>query len=68
MDWQPIETAPKDGADILLGAFYDSGHWDVVLGRWQSWRRLPGWPPCGRTYPTHWMPLPAPPTIARARG
>jgi hypothetical protein len=63
--WQPIETAPKDGTRIValsnkkglgLPSFI---HWDD--GAW-----------CGMTYedekrlviydPTHWMPLPTPPT------
>jgi hypothetical protein len=57
MEWQPIETAPK-AADILLGAFYNSGHWDVAVGRWQVKR----WPYVGQSQPTHWMPLPPAPT------
>lgn len=62
--WQPIETAPRDGALLLLACsnwphsevlgkpvpIKVGGYWD---GRWNvfgaSWE------------PTHWMPLPAPP-------
>ncbi len=56
--WQPIETAPRDGAKILtwspkIGcreAYYSSGEWqdiDVILdGEWE---------------PTHWQPLQEPP-------
>lgn len=55
--WQPIDTAPKDGVEVLVSyggtvdiAFYD---W-----RWQS--------SDGRTIkPAHWMPLPAPPKVTR---
>jgi hypothetical protein len=61
-EWQPIETAPKDGADILL-----AGEDWVSLGGWKG--SVPkGWwrdHVCSADYqiaechPTHWMPLPA---------
>jgi hypothetical protein len=61
MDWQPIETAPKDGRDVL-GFWPDRAeghmavaHYDQDRDRFRSdtveWRN-----------PTHWMPLPAPPS------
>ena len=69
-DWQPIETAPKDGTPILG---YDpgrtgEGYFDsVYVVRWMenSWQH--GWIEAGGegydTYhPTHWMPRPNPPT------
>lgn len=57
MDWQPIETAPKDedfeeilvwNGDWVCSAVLFEGNWidhfyDIVT-------------------PTHWMPLPPPPT------
>lgn len=58
--WQPIETAPKDGTEILL--FVDPkpqvGAWHPKAKDWidQSWEYFfqgPG--------PTHWMPLPEAP-------
>lgn len=70
-DWQPIETAPKTGAYILLGN--DAGTW---IGKFQEQYRSGYRPPdpwqsmmlnhrhMGRfpsIKPTHWMPLPEPP-------
>ena len=65
--WRAIETAPKDGTDILVDAP------DMVCGcTIVHWKR-PGWRLTfdgqlfhkGATQPTLWMPLPA---IARAQG
>lgn len=63
MEWQPIETAPKDGTPVLLYATprMEVGYWNVavtdvgITGWYPSmyWRR-----------PTHWMPLPEPPEDA----
>ena len=64
IDWQPIETAPKDGGLILLycpkydwiGDCYGAGEWEDFepydRGRWLHF--LEG-------EPTHWAPL-NPPT------
>lgn len=69
--WRPIETAPKDGAEILMfGSQRDhdmlkrskplafTGYWDNIDESWCSVSSF--WH--GPFYdPTHWQPLPAPP-------
>lgn len=60
-EWQPIETAPKDGREILLFA---RGNRDFIgVGQWAK-GNLPetyGWFWSFAIRPTHWMPLPEPP-------
>jgi hypothetical protein len=68
MNWQPIETAPKD-EDYLLLLFNGRttvGGWTpkrtLSSGR-HTWERPAGWwtqDDSGHS-PTHWMPLPEPP-------
>lgn len=61
-EWQPIETAPKDGTEIIVATKSTTS--GVALVIWE-----PGVPfPCfmdeeGDSYEdaTHWMPLPEPP-------
>jgi len=74
-EWQPIETAPKDGTPILLATFkngavehIDEGCWEVIDEGWESnIRPYHGWVsntwPFGDTGPTHWVKvaLPKPP-------
>jgi hypothetical protein len=60
-DWQPIDTAPKDGTDVLLG-FADHYRPPVVAG----WFGDDGWEEYDsinvvKGKPTHWMPLPPKP-------
>ncbi len=51
--WEPIETAPKDGKDILLANRF--GAWSSAWAG-DDWRSYYYSEP-----PTHWMHLPAPP-------
>lgn len=62
-EWQPIETAPKDGTRVLIA---DEDVWMAVARFW----------PCNMFWiedaasgmklnqPSHWMPIPAPPVHA----
>ena len=61
--WQPIETAPKDGTEVLLiiSAYNDPSRGRAyVIARWE-WG---GWiddEEISIHPPTHWRPLPQPP-------
>lgn len=66
-DWQPIDTAPKDGTRILV--YSQSLYWLVAFfggdhdrpGHLSQWRSAWDAEWLART-PTHWMPLPDPPS------
>ncbi len=66
--WQPIETAPKDGTEILIGRFDEDGsEWYATAEWWvRSWAFM--WaknidhPVLIDFEPTHWRPLPPPHT------
>ena len=68
-EWQPIDTAPKDGTWILVyhkfeSYGFDKTEWDydkwIVRWAYDCWHT-------GEEYaiqePTHWMPLPKSPVI-----
>lgn len=61
--WQPIESAPKDGRPLLLD--HPDWHSRVMRGGWDAhelaWR-VHGFG-CPATQPSHWQPLPAPPEV-----
>lgn len=75
MNWQPIETAPKDGAHILIidmtGTIpiADIAHWHegtFRAGTADCWEDAKGkGPEIMGVYnsATHWMPLPPPPEV-----
>lgn len=52
-EWQPIETAPKDGSRLLLAT--PTGK--LADGMWSTQYKVWDWPYV-ITEPTHWMPAP----------
>jgi hypothetical protein len=72
-EWQPIETAPKDGQYVIVYSPNnptDYGIESVQVAHWcmygSGWivgafdYEDSGW---FRTHPTHWMPLPDAPKV-----
>lgn len=59
-EWQPIETAPKDAAWLLLwdGSCRVIGRYCHVDCRWEDAY-------AAAFMATHWMPLPEPPVLSR---
>lgn len=81
MDWQPIETAPKNGAYILLlvqdiyGAKDEGGarrkpvlsYWDNQQDVAPAFKRPAYWGGVGTHWrPTHWLQIPDAPPLAAA--
>ncbi len=74
MEWQPIETAPKDGTRVLVvsemrGTTY-AGPMPrrLMIAAWiqtHAWKPHGWWSDGGNVYPTHWMPLPELPEAPR---
>lgn len=66
--WRPIETAPKDGTDVLLHVDWQPltviGFYGTRTEDEATWRVA--WDHAavrdGYDEPTHWQPLPAPPS------
>lgn len=71
LEWQPIETAPRDGTAILAtnaNYEYDLQRCVVVFWDDDELTEQPGWSlpyetpdDAPFTWLTHWMPLPEPP-------
>lgn len=77
-EWQPIETAPKDGTLLLLWEQYESepfiGSWYAFRSEWEASRTH--YDTDGNAYVidrvyspgvTHWMPLPAAPAATTGK-
>lgn len=60
--WQPIETAPKDGTEILICGFDIVGDFTACKAWWhdKSSEIVPqfDWVDDALENPTHWQPLP----------
>ena len=56
-EWQPIETAPRDGKLIVVytKGIIDIAFWNGPLEYWATFAFYQS------KRPTHWMPLPEPP-------
>lgn len=64
MNWQPIETAPKDGTTVIAFMPSEEPSLAYCAGAGRSRDGGDWWVWTERSYvgrPTHWMPLPAPP-------
>lgn len=75
-EWQTIETAPRDGEPILIwkpdeprvGEYMMSAYWSedlngfVPVGGHNKQGYFSEWAGCDQGYPTHWQPLPEPPS------
>lgn len=68
LDWQPIETAPKDGTLILIyekvtprGADVDFRVWITYWHSDGEWRSATCANSVETFEPNYWMPLPKPP-------
>jgi hypothetical protein len=65
--WRPIETAPRDGTEVLVARKYANGNVAYAVAAWftDQWRDagLTGWGGMeGQdNQPSYWMPLPPPP-------
>lgn len=78
MNWQPIDTAPKDGTLVLIavrGSCYiaswsDEAQFERFEERpgWQVFVCDDGWYSWAEDAPTHWMPLPDPPSSVEGPG
>lgn len=68
--WIPVaERMPKEAVEVFVGCFTKRG--EVIFHAAAKWRRLPSgawaWEDddCVIHHPTHWIPIPAPPTDAK---
>lgn len=63
MEWQPIESAPKDGTVVDL--WVDGGREADCRWRGGAWVTVEdGCVWSVASDPTHWMPLPQPPRLS----
>lgn len=76
--WMPIDSAPKDGTCLLAFIPFEWANgekcsamdvvaWDARAGFWFH-PTPPNYVQGCAAQPTHWMPLPPPPSIAAKEG
>ncbi len=65
MNWQPIETAPKDGTDVDLFVFNDKCgfgvRWTDCFWDGERWLSCDGKWLLDHEHAAYWMPIPADP-------
>lgn len=68
MEWQPIETAPRDANVHIMIYVPATYNHEYFIVRWNPyefggiWQIGSSLAVIGKDMPTHWMPLPKPPT------
>jgi hypothetical protein len=65
-EWQPIETAPKDGRPVFLwadGSAVEVWAWNEKNSRWETSDDGVFWREGAEYGPTHWLPYPEPPAL-----
>ena len=82
VDWQPIETAPKDGTRVLLCRATDADGKPILDKAWEIFIQVAAWwegdddwivycslvaEPRLHFEPTHWSPLPSNPLCTGPR-
>lgn len=73
-DWKDIASAPRDGTQVLLiGRYPTLTGWSDVYHSWAQAPHTPDWAThwCRWPHafePTHWMPLPDPPSPQQVEG
>jgi hypothetical protein len=64
MEWQAIETAPRDGTPFLAAMGW-GGEWDMYVARFcrdgSDFILVLDWDADQALKATHWVPLPEPP-------
>jgi len=68
--WQPIETAPRDGTEIIgmdAAGFIARTWYFAPSSRTFGWLRMSRRPPYPWWHPSDWRPMPPPPSAADVR-
>ena len=63
-EWMPIETAPRDGSNVLVFVPQSGEQFVAHHKRNMDWVYALGQFGAVLCEPTHWMPLPEPPCLS----